>query len=314
MGFSTGDWKPHAKDAKGNNLALKGQYSPVWKKQKDGSWKVLWDEGPVRRLTNPTRRYNWSRQLRFRQTYIACTVIFLETMRSSSGLISLRLPIIFSLALLLPIAASSQAQNTQSNAATDVGNFHINSAPKSPADYVSITGKQRLDWFVVTTVGPKSLLGGIFSAAYGTATNQPKEYGPHWEGFGKRYGMRLTGVSTGNAMEAGLGAIWGEDPRYFHTAHQTFGGRVKNVIDLTFRAYGRDGQRHPAYARYIAIAGNNFLSNTWRASSENDASDAALRTAEGFGTRALSNAFSEFVTLVWNKHRHDSGPTSSTNP
>jgi hypothetical protein len=30
-----------------------------------------------------------------------------------------------------------------------------------------------------------------------------------WETlFGKRYGMRLTGVSVSNAMEASLGAIW----------------------------------------------------------------------------------------------------------
>jgi hypothetical protein len=242
-------------------------------------------------------------------------MIFLETMRSRPGLISLRLPILFFfVAFLLPIAASSQTQNTQSNAATDVANFHVNSVPKSPANYVPITGKQRLDWFVVSTIGPKSLLGGLWSAGYGTAVNKPKEYGPHWEGFGKRYGMRLTGVSTGNAMEAGLGAIWGEDPRYFHTANQSFGGRVKNVIDLTFRAYGRDGQRHPAYARYIAIAGNNFLSNTWRAPSDNDPQDAALRTVEGVGVRALSNAFSEFITLIWNKHRHDSSASSSTNP
>ena len=45
MGFTTGDWQLHAKDAKGNKLALKGQYLTVWKKQKDGSWKVLWDGG-----------------------------------------------------------------------------------------------------------------------------------------------------------------------------------------------------------------------------------------------------------------------------
>jgi hypothetical protein len=229
-------------------------------------------------------------------------------MRSRPILISL----FFFLALLLPIAASAQAQNTHtSSSTTDAAGLHVNSVPQTAADYHPITGKQRLDWFVVTTVGPKSLLGGLFSAGYGTAVNKPKEYGPHWEGFGKRYGMRLTGVSTSNAMEAGLGAIWGEDPRYFHTVHQTFGGRVKNVLDLTFRGYGRDGKRHPAYARYIAIMGSNFLSNTWRASSENDAQDAALRTLEGFGSRALSNAFSEFVTGLW-KRRHDSG--SSTNP
>jgi hypothetical protein len=71
---------------------------------------------------------------------------------------------------------------------------------------------ERLAWFMNSTVGQKSLAAGIVSAAWGTALNKPKEYGPHWEGFGKRYGMRLTGVATGNAIEAELGGLWGEDP------------------------------------------------------------------------------------------------------
>src|SRR5437667_2412308 len=73
--------------------------------------------------------------------------------------------------------------------------------------------KPSIKWFVKSTVGPSSLfLYGPLSAALGTATNSPEEYGPHWAGFGKRYGMRLTGVSTGNAMEASLGANLGGRP------------------------------------------------------------------------------------------------------
>ena len=106
----------------------------------------------------------------------------------------------------------------------------------------------------------------------------PHEYGTHWVGFGQRYGMRLTGVSTGNAIEATLGAAWGEDPRYFHTVHAPFKERVKNVVDLTFRAYHPDGERHLAYARYVATFGNNFLSNTWREPSEADWQHALTRT------------------------------------
>ena len=37
----------------------------------------------------------------------------------------------------------------------------------------------------------------------------PSEYGPHWEGYGKRYGIRLTGIATGNAMEAGVAHHFG---------------------------------------------------------------------------------------------------------
>jgi len=128
-----------------------------------------------------------------------------------------------------------------------------------------MTAKQRLNWFVNSTAGIESLLfAGPIGAGIGTARNSPHEYGPGWEGFGQRYGMRLTGISTGNAMEATLGAIWGEDPRYYRAQNDLFNKRLVNVIDMTFRAYRGDGQRHFAYARIMGNVGNNFLSNTWR--------------------------------------------------
>lgn len=187
-------------------------------------------------------------------------------------------------------------------------------APDPPVDYHPITPRGRLKWFAHSTVGGSSLVGGLFSSALGTAIDSPSEYGPHWEGFGKRYGMRLTGVSTGNAMEATLGAAWGEDPRYFPAIRSPFGSRVKNIVDLTFRAYGSDGERHLAYARYTATAGNNFLSNSWRAPSESDWQHALVRTAEGFGVRALSNTFREFLPQAVRKLRHKPEPPSNPVP
>jgi hypothetical protein len=162
-------------------------------------------------------------------------------------------------------------------------------------DYVPITGGQRAKWFLESTVGPKSLLlSGPASAAWGTMLNSPEEYGPHWEGFGKRYGMRLTGVSVGNAIEATLGAAWGEDPRYFSSPNRGFGSRLQYVIKTTFLAPDRKGRFRPAYARFAGNVGNNFLSNTWRVDSENDPGDAALRCLWGVLGRMADHAFSEF--------------------
>ncbi len=176
--------------------------------------------------------------------------------------------------------------------------------PQAPSFYKPITPNQRLQWFVRGTVGVQSLTGGLFSAGFGTALNSPKEYGPHWAGFGQRYGMRLTGISVGNAMQASLGALWGEDPRYFRVGRGPFGDRVKNIVDLTFRAYRTDGERHLAYARYSGDLGNNFLSNTWRVPSDSDWQRALIRSAEGVGGRAISNTFQEFWSDVVRLIRH----------
>lgn len=169
-----------------------------------------------------------------------------------------------------------------------------NTELRSPQDYVPATLHDRLNWFVWATTGPESLLGGLVSAGWGTLLNEPKEYGTHWEGFGKRYGIRLTGVSTSNAMEVGLGALWGEDPRYFRASELPFKGRIWHVLKYTFVATNRNGDPMPAYGRYIAITGSNFLSNTWREPSEATVDHAVIRTALGFLGRMSGNAFVEF--------------------
>lgn len=157
-----------------------------------------------------------------------------------------------------------------------------------------ITPAGRWKWFAGSSFGPASLAGGVVSAGFGTLFNMPREYGTHWEGFGDRYGMRLTGVVTSNAMEAGLGAMWGEDPRYPRVNEEPFGSRVAHVVKWTFLAQDRNGNTMPAYARYAAVAGNNFLSNTWRERSEADTQHALVRAGLGFAARMAANAFREF--------------------
>jgi hypothetical protein len=203
----------------------------------------------------------------------------------------LKLILVLSPPLLLCLPASAQTTRAEKPGITEkIG------LPNHPlANYKPVTGPERFKWFVKSTVGPSSLfLSGPLSAALSTATNSPEEYGPHWAGFGKRYGMRLTGISTGNAMGASLGAIWGEDPRYFRSPNRAFGARVKYVISSTFAAPGRDGRFRPAYARFAGNVGNNFLSNTWRADSVADAGHAARRCLYGALGRMGSNAFIEF--------------------
>jgi hypothetical protein len=162
------------------------------------------------------------------------------------------------------------------------------------APYHPITARQSLRWFITNTIGPPHLVGGIFVSAFGTALDRPNEYGPHWGGFADRYGMRMTGIVTGNAIEASVGLMLREDPRYFRVPDKPFKARVGNVVRLTFAARRHDGSFGPAYARYMAIGGNNFLSNTWRVQSEANTHDALLRIAEGFAGRMAVNAFEEF--------------------
>jgi hypothetical protein len=160
--------------------------------------------------------------------------------------------------------------------------------------YHPMTSRQSLSWFITNSIGPSHLAGGIFLAGLGTALDRPKEYGPHWDGLADRYGMRKTSIVTGNAIEASASLMFREDPRYFRVPNRAFKARVGNAVRLTFAARGHNGSVGPAYARYVAIFGSSFLSNTWRVPSEANTQDALLRASEGFAGRLAANAFAEF--------------------
>ena len=45
MGYTWGHFVGHSKDANGNPVTTSGRYMTIWRKQPDGSWKVVLDAG-----------------------------------------------------------------------------------------------------------------------------------------------------------------------------------------------------------------------------------------------------------------------------
>ena len=173
--------------------------------------------------------------------------------------------------------------------------------PASAPGYLPITAQGRMHWVVSNTIGPANLIAGAIVAGQSTWTNSPEEYGAHWDGFGKRYGIRVAGRATSSLMEAGLGSIWGEDPRYLPTSGQTFKYRLGNVFRMTLVAHNRAGNKMPAYARYLSIPGSTLLSNAWRPDSQTQMADAVGRIYFSLLSHVIGNAFSEFKLDLRNR-------------
>jgi hypothetical protein len=165
---------------------------------------------------------------------------------------------------------------------------------KIPGTRAPIDAKGRIHWVLKAALGPDNLIADALFAGVGTADNNPKEYGTHWEGFGHRFGNRVLYGATSATIEAAAGSLWGEDPRYMRATGQPLSGRVKNVVISAFMARNREGERMPAYARYIAYAGGTFLSNEYRPPSETSMGDTLARIPISFAARMGKNAFSEF--------------------
>jgi hypothetical protein len=95
-------------------------------------------------------------------------------------------------------------------------------------------------------------------------------------------------------MEAELGALWGEDPRYHRSGPGPIKGRILHALKSTVMAADRQGNPMPAYARFAAIPVTNAISNSWRPDSQRTPGETASRVAFGFLGRLISNHFAEF--------------------
>jgi hypothetical protein len=185
--------------------------------------------------------------------------------------------------VLAPDGASSAFDSAQAGSSS--------AGPSLPP----ITPSLRVRWVLDGAVGPESLLFvGPLSAAWSTAWNQPEEWGHSWSGFGKRYVEREADVAIANTIEAGLGAIWGEDPRFVPSRKRGIWPRAGFAIKTTFVAPGRDGRLRPAWARYAGKTMKNYIENAWMPPSARTPTEMVLRTAQGFTGRLLGNLWEEF--------------------
>jgi hypothetical protein len=173
-------------------------------------------------------------------------------------------------------------------------------ATLAPQAVFPITPGQRIDWIVSGTVGPKSLfVVGPLSAGWSTAWNTPEEWGKSWAGFGKRYLQREADVAISNTLEAGLGAIWGEDPRFVPSHRRGVWPRARFAMKTVLLAPRADGHLAPAWGRYAGNVFNNVIENSWLPPSATTPGQTAVRSVSGLAGRLAGNLWDEFWPDVW---------------
>ncbi|HEY2908389.1 MAG TPA: hypothetical protein VGJ29_20960 [Vicinamibacterales bacterium] len=171
-------------------------------------------------------------------------------------------------------------------------------------NYRPASGAERRDWIVDGTVGPRSLLVvGPLATIWQTGFNTPSEWGRTWTGVEKRYGEREVDVALSSAIEAGLGALWGEDPRYVPSGRRGIWPRARYAIKTAFVAQRRDGRLAPAWGRYAGNVLNNVIENAWLPPSVTTARQTTFRSALGMAGRLGGNAWDEFWPDVYKRFR-----------
>lgn len=182
------------------------------------------------------------------------------------------------IALLLGLTAPAAAQT----------------ADQTAQHYRPITAEQRVDWVRGSLFDTRGLTAGLASTTWNTAWNDPDEWGRSWPGVAKRFAAREAGVAVSNSVEAGLGAIWGEDPRYLPTQQRTLRARVQHALKSVVFAPRRDGRYAPAWGRYSGIAAESVAANRWLPRSDSGPSHTVMRIANALLGQLGSNLFREF--------------------
>ncbi|HET6959567.1 MAG TPA: hypothetical protein VFI56_23400 [Vicinamibacterales bacterium] len=198
-------------------------------------------------------------------------------------------------AFAIALSAWPAAAFAQPVDAEPVEQDQVATKPVTADAYVPITTGERVHWIVDGTIGPQSLfIVGPLSAAWQTAWNTPEEWGRSWSGVGKRYAQREADVAISNTIEAGLGALWGEDPRYIPSARKGIWPRARYALKTSVLAQGRDGRLRPAWGRYAGNTLNNIIENAWLPPSQTTAAQTAFRSGMGIVTRMGGNLWDEF--------------------
>jgi len=167
-----------------------------------------------------------------------------------------------------------------------------------------ITSVERINWIVEGMLGPRSLGVGVLAATWQTALRIPDEWSRSAFGFRERYLQREADVAISNTIEAGLGAWWGEDPRYVRAPHGTAGSRAAHALKTVVLAPGPDGRFKPAWGRFAGNVVNNVIENAWLPPSMRTPGQTALRSANGLVGRLAGNLWDEFWPDIRSRLSH----------
>ena len=169
--------------------------------------------------------------------------------------------------------------------------------------YRPITPGERLQWLITSTLGPSHLLAGTVVAGIRTAEDHPVEYGTHWGGFADRFGMRMSGIATGNTMEAGLGYLLGEDPRYFRIGSTggTTWHRVGYALTRVFVVRTDQGKWNFNYSEWLGIASYKTVGNLYHPGNSPGVLPIAKRSGINIGEDMGWNVLREFWPEIVHK-------------
>lgn len=163
--------------------------------------------------------------------------------------------------------------------------------------YVRPEGKTRAKRYVDSMFGPVSLVQAAAIAGVATASNSPEEWGPGWEGFGKRFASNVGKGVIKDSVMFGMDEALKLDSHFYRSKKRDTGSRIKNALISPFTARKPNGKRVIGLPRLTGTYSANIIaSETWYPN--RDYKDGLRSGTISLGFNAAFNLIKEFV---WKK-------------
>lgn len=164
--------------------------------------------------------------------------------------------------------------------------------PPSPPPGLSLG--QRAVFQLESTFSPTAFLASSASAGINQWRDHPWEWGQGMAGYGRRFAYRFARHGVAQGIELGVGALLGEDPRYFRSNRNGVWSRTRYALRHTFIVAGNGGEERFAISRMTGHYGSAWIANTWLPARLTGPGDVILRGTISIGWDAARNLFSEF--------------------
>lgn len=166
---------------------------------------------------------------------------------------------------------------------------------KQDPTYTRPDAKTRFNRYVKSIVGPTALAKRVFTAGLSTARNSPEEWGPHWEGFGRRFASSTGKSAIKNTTIYALDEAFKLDSKFYRSQKRDFGSRLTNALISPVTATDKNGKRVFGFPRLAGTYASSIIAaETWypdRYSYKNGLRSGTI----SLGTNALFNVVKEFV-------------------
>ena len=168
----------------------------------------------------------------------------------------------------------------------------------SQTGYVRPDAAARRKRFVNSTVGPWALGRMVANAGISTWRNSPEEWGPTWEGFGRRVASSFGKNAIKQTTKFGLDEAFKLDSHFYRSKNKGVGARVRNALISPVTARDKNGKRVVGVSNLVGTYGSSIIAREVWYPDRYDWKDGVRSGTISLGFNAAFNLFKEFV---WKK-------------